>query len=106
MTTTTTPAAPPLALTIRDDDWDPIAPSDHGWDDPWSRILYRPGVTINGVGFHLEGWAVYDADDGTQTACYDDDGLGALHQGVGADGHWDTVTVRGREYVLAMSPYC
>lgn len=108
MTTTETA----LALTIPDDAWDPIGPDN---DTPaeqadrllWSRILYRPGVRINGVGFHLEGWAVEEDEDAhMQTAEWDDESLGLIHNAVGADGSWDTVTVNGREYVLVMSPYC
>jgi len=106
-----------LALTIADDEWDPIGPDMGDLDDDtpaekanrllWARIIYRPGVRINGVGFHLEGWAVEDDEDThTQTAEWDDESLGLVHNAVGADGSWDTVTVNGREYVLVMSPHC
>lgn len=102
-----------IDLRITDDQWDAIGPQ-YG-DEPaeakesllWSRIIHRGGVRINGVGFHLEGWAVeYDEDEHRHTALWDDDNLGHVHMGVGADGSWDTVTVNGREYVLVMSPYC
>lgn len=104
-----------LRIEIADDQWDPIGPEDEDDDTPasvaddlrWSRILYRPTLRINGVGFHLEGWAVeYDEDRHMQEAVYDDENLGHVHTGVGADGSWDTVTVNGREYVLVASPYC
>ena len=103
----------PLALTVADEDWEPIGPDDEDELMPaeradferWSRIMYEPGVTINGVGFHLEGWAVTNVAD-HQLADYDDDGLGLLHTAVGADGSFETVEIRGREYVLVMSPYC
>jgi hypothetical protein len=112
MTTTETA----LALTIPDEAWDPIGPDMGELDEDvpaekadrlfWSRILYRPGVTINGVGFHLEGWAVeYDEDAHMQVADWQDEALGQIHNAVGADGSWDTVTINDREYVLVMSPY-
>lgn len=106
-----------ITLTLADDEWQPIGPDMGDLDDNtpaeeadrllWSRIMYRPGVRINGTGFHLEGWEVeYDEDAHRQTAVYQDEELGLVHQAVGADGSWDTVTVRDREYVLVMSPYC
>ena len=46
-----------LRIETADDDWEDIAEGDCP-DDPGARILLRGGLTINGVSFHLEGWAV------------------------------------------------
>ena len=92
-----------IKLTIPDSAWQPA-----GEDEPdeWARIILRDGVTINGTGFHLEGWAVETAAGDVQHAVSDDENLGYVHLGVGADGRWETVTIREREYVLVMSPHC
>lgn len=104
---------PAIELSIPDSDWEPIGPE--RWESPaeeaekmrWSRIIHRGGVKINGASFHLEGWAVeYDEHDHMQVADYQDEDLGLIHRGVGADGSWDTLTIGDREYVLVMSPYC
>ena len=91
-----------MNLTIAEDRWAECGPR----EDPGSHLILEGGATINGVGFHLEGWAVTVTDDGIQTADTDDEGLACVHRGVGAEGHWQTVEIRGREYVLVMSPYC
>ena len=95
-----------LGIATADDDWEDIAEGDCP-DDPGARILLRGGLTINGVSFHLEGWAVgVNEEDGVQRAVYDDENLGYIHLGVGADGRWETVELRGREYILIASPFC
>ena len=87
-----------LRITITDEQWESTGDE----EDPSARILLRENVSINGTGFHLEGWAVDDEG----YALYGEDDLSQIAAGVGADGPFETVTIRGREYALVMTPHC
>jgi hypothetical protein len=89
-----------LELTIADDAW-LVAGHD---DDPHARLLTV--LRVNGCDLHLEAWAVEVDRDGVQRHPQDDEGLGALHAAIGAGGHFDTVEIAGRAYVLLATPFC
>ena len=58
---------------------------------------------------HLEAIEVkVDEDNGLQEAVspQDYDDFAAIHDAVHGDGHFDTVEIEGREYVLIATPYC
>jgi hypothetical protein len=61
-------------------------------------------VTICGVDFHVDAFAVRMVK-GVQTASQYDEDLGDLHRIVGAEGPFQTVTIRRRNYVLVLTPY-
>lgn len=95
-----------IAITIADDEWELC-----GWagpDEPLNsdRIVFSGALVINGTPMHLEGWAVEEAEDGSQEPASDEDGFTAIYGAVGADGCWRTVNVGGREYALVATPYC
>jgi len=64
-------------------------------------------VVINGLRFHCEAIEVAD-HDGLQQASHDEwDGiLSAYAHACGADGHFNTLTIRGREYAVFITPSC
>lgn len=90
-------------LNIPYEEWEP---NDNLDEDPTS-ILYHT-LVINGLHLHLEAWAVYTDAEGIQrTVCPDyDDDLGMLHAAVHGDGHFDTVEMNGRDYIILASPFC
>ncbi len=45
-------------------------------------------------------------EGGVQRAVCDDEALGLVHEAVHGDGHFDTLTIRDREYVLVATPTC
>ncbi|HEY7691896.1 MAG TPA: hypothetical protein VH816_06095 [Gaiellaceae bacterium] len=64
-------------------------------------------LVVNGVDMHLLAIAVRDTSCHLQE--FDegwDEPLAGLHGAVGADGHWQTVVIEGREYVLLATPLC
>ena len=89
-------------LTIPDEAWqeDGEEPMTH------SRLLAQ--IRINGVHFHLQAIAVSVDDEGLQCACDADDEhrLVALYTAVMANGSWDTIEIRGHEYVVFATPHC
>jgi len=89
-------------LKIKDEDWAPTGDE----SDPTSRLLIS--VYVNGVPHHLEAYAVKDDEEGYQTAvdsAYDSN-LHGMFQVSEAEGRWETLEISGREYVLAMTPFC
>lgn len=101
-----------------EDDW-PIAQDEPQIDIPdtaWKPVGDEelPGgeqakltttITIAGTDMHLDAWQITPGDAG-QGALQDDDGLSEVAFGVGADGHFETTTIGGREYVIVATPYC
>ncbi|HEY1292853.1 MAG TPA: hypothetical protein VGJ60_07240 [Chloroflexota bacterium] len=91
-----------VQITIPDDAWEP----NDGLADPRSRLLAT--ISINDCPMHLEAWEVRVNEEGIQepTAIEDDGDFWNLYAAVGADGHFQTVEIGGREYILVASPYC
>ena len=85
------------ALTIADDDW-----MTGGEDNDHLTTI----LVINGTFHHLEAIRVIEDDDGQQHAASPDfedsiDGMFAI----GGEGPFDTVTIRGKSYVLVVIPF-
>lgn len=64
-------------------------------------------VVVNGLRFYCEAIEVTD-DDGLQQASDEvwDDILSEYAHACGADGHFNTLTIRGREYAVFITPSC
>jgi len=88
-------------IHIPEDAWEP----NNALADPRQRLLAT--MSINGCPMHLEAWEVsYDEEQGIQFLVDGADDLDNLALAVGADGHFQTVEIGDREYVLVASPYC
>lgn len=85
------------ALDITDDAW----MNGGVGDDHLTAIL-----VINGTFHHLEAIRVTEDEDGHQCAASAafEESLDALYT-LGGDGPFDTVTIRGASYVLAVIPF-
>lgn len=92
----------PDELTISDDRW--VATGNEELPGGAEALLVAP-IRINDTFFHLEAWQV-EVVDSIQQALQRDEELGLIYNAVGANGHWDTVTIREREYVLVATPFC
>jgi hypothetical protein len=89
-------------VTIPDNWWRP----NEALDTP-TDCLYGT-LEINGYAMHIEAWAITVDDDGLQTtvnSAYTED-FAQLHDAVHADGHFQTKTINGREYIILASPFC
>ena len=90
-----------VTVVIPDDAWEHTGPE----DDPSARLL--GSLVLYGCYHHLEAYAVID-DEGTQSAAHPSfhenlDGMYAVGE---PDKPFQTVEIKGREYVLTMTPYC
>ncbi len=103
-------------LTIPESAW-----REHGdWPDPGQPATahFQPSdrlsamVTINGTAFFAEAYAlVHDEQHAAmlqQAAVQDDDDLDLHlhHQAAHGDGPFQHITIRGREYVVVLTPSC
>lgn len=62
---------------------------------------------VNGLPLHLEAIAVQVGEGGLQEASdQSDESLALVHQAVGSHGHWQTLEIDGRDYVLIATPFC
>jgi hypothetical protein len=87
-------------------------------DDAWEETGVDPGdmearlsteVRVNGVGHHLEAFQVKVNEKTDIQEAADivfESNIGGICDVAEPDGHWQTVTIRGKEYVLAMTPFC
>lgn len=96
---------PNVALLIPDAEWFDAGPK----HDPTARLMCT--VYVNRCPMHAEAWAVCAVDDeetgGTvQTPVVWPEKFEAVYRGVQADGPWATVGLRGREYVIIITPHC
>ncbi len=84
-------------LTISDDDWM------NGGEDS-NRLTTI--LVLNGTFHHLEAIRVIEDEDGRQHAASPDfgDSIDGMFL-IGGDGPFDTVTIHGLEYVLALIPF-
>lgn len=102
------------ALTIPESAW-----REHGdWPDPGDPTTahFQPSdrlstmVTINGTAFFAEAYAlIHDEQQAAmrqQAAVQDDDDLDLHHQAAHGDGPFQHMTIRGREYVVVLTPSC
>lgn len=87
---------PVLALSVPDDAWME--------DRDGDRLLAI--LVLNGTFHHLEAIRVIEDDNGIQQAASED--LAATFEAIyaiGGEGPFDTVTLRGGEYVLVITPF-
>lgn len=80
-----------IDIKIPDSEWTSV--------DSTSHELVT-SLSINGVLFHLEAIEVTTDGSNWQRAVGDDEHFGNLHDAFNAEGHYDTTTINGREYVL------
>ena len=87
---------PILSLSIPDDAWME--------DRKGDRLLAI--LVVNGTFHHLEAIRVIENDDGIQQAASEDlsETFEAIYA-IGGEGPFDTVTMRGSEYVLVVTPF-
>ena len=95
---------PALEFTIDDSLWE-----ESGVDDYDRTARLHATVCINGVFHHLEAFAVVENEkthvqEAADTAFEDNNG--GIYDVAEPDGHWQTVKIKGRDYVLAMTPFC
>jgi hypothetical protein len=85
-----------VVLTIPEDAWME--------DQSGDRLLAI--LVINGTFHHLEALRVIEDDKGIQKTASDDlaETFDAMYQ-IGGEGPFDTVTMRGAEYVLVVTPF-
>jgi hypothetical protein len=101
-------------LTIPEDVW-----REHGeWPHPGDPTTahFQPSdrlsatLTINGTPFFAEAYALVHGEQQAaiqqQAAMQDDDDLDLHHQAAHGDGPFQTMTIRGREYVVVVTPHC
>lgn len=82
-------------------------------EDPKARLLTTVVLVdqfgVGGVHLHLEAVQVHVVGDlqvPVEASGYSEEALTNLHLAVDADGHWDTLEVDGREYVVFATPFC
>lgn len=95
-----------IKLDIPEDLWEnsgPTQPEDDV-DDPSARMFVT--VTIGGVLHYLEAYAVTNGD--IQAAVYEgfENNIEGAYQLGEPDKRFETVEIKGREYILVMTPYC
>jgi hypothetical protein len=90
-------------LTIPDEAWEETGVEEDALD---ARLLTT--VCINGVNHHLEAFQVETTEQGIQQAVdiAFEGNIGGICDVSEPDGHWQTVTIKGKEYALAMTPFC
>lgn len=89
-----------IEIVIPDDNWQEAGVA----EDPSSRLLCT--FVINGMHYHVEAFATVMVD-GVQLAAHNDcerslDGMFEIGQ---PGGPFETMEIRGREYILTMTPY-
>lgn len=92
----------PININVPADQWEP-----NGEDDPLA-VLTGPTLVINGLSMHLEAWQVtLNEPDGTQDPTTEVEiEFDQLHIAVHADGHFQTLRIGDRDYVILASPHC
>lgn len=96
-------------LDIPEDYWQAHGPEneDNHVSDP--RAFLHCSVTVCGVGFCCDAYAVCEGENGVQTAVWEwaeEEVFPAIWTAGRAEGGpFDTVTIKGREYVIVITPY-
>jgi hypothetical protein len=106
-------AAPGAWVDPDPPDWPVVTVPESHWRDSYAdgepREAWKyltAAVRLNGVPMHLEAYAIEVGPDGVQTALVLDERFCELANAVAADGHFQTHTIRGREYAVFASPFC
>jgi hypothetical protein len=84
---------------------DPAEDSDLDLEWEYTRLLTT--LNINGLSMHIEAFEVF-VDDSVQKPVNPryEEAFADWHHAAGGDGHFQTVEIFGRSYVLFASPYC
>ena len=93
-----------IELNIPDDAWE-----ESGVDPENMETRLATVVMVNGIGHHLEAFQVKTNEKtGVQEAAdvAFESNIDGICNVAEPDGHWQTVTIRGKEYALAMTPFC
>lgn len=101
------PALLPSEPTITIPEWQPIGEEPNDYEPRWgdeSSVLLA-SITINGLAMHVEAYEVFTEGD-VQESRQREENFGLYHSAAGADGHFTTTTIGGRQYVLFATPYC
>lgn len=104
---------PGLRLDIPEDDWE--ASGDD--EDTTARLSLRPMLRVAGVPMHLEAYAVHDEPEGVASGGFvssmqvadhpwGETAVNCIYEIGGHDKPLETVTIRGRDYVLVAYPHC
>lgn len=104
---TNPPELIPAEPTITVPEWQPIGEEPNDYEPRWgdeSSVLLA-SITINGLAMHLEAYEVFTEGD-VQESKQREENFGLYHSAAGADGHFTTTTIGGRQYVLFATPYC
>lgn len=80
------------AIALPDNQWIEVEGSNAG-------VLIQ-SIWVNATMFHFTAIEVRTNGEGIQVATTDDELFGALHAAHNAEGHYQTTTIKGREYVL------
>jgi hypothetical protein len=91
-----------VVVDVPESAWEPTGSE----EDPTSRLL--AALVVCGYYHHLEAYAVKEDPEGYQQIAdplFSENFEGMCSLG-GPDGPFQTITIKGREYVLAMTPYC
>lgn len=91
-----------FSVTIPDEAWEEV---NEGLETPRNSLITT--LVVNGLPMHLEAWRVevvgdiQGAADSEYHDCFEQ-----LHAAVNADGHFNTTTISGGEYILVATPHC
>jgi hypothetical protein len=90
-----------VTVALPEDAWENTGPE----EDPSARLL--ASLVLYGCYHHLEAYAV-KPDEDTQCAAHESfssnvDGMYAVGE---PDKPFQSVDIKGREYILTMTPYC
>ena len=96
-------------VTTEHGDWSDAGPD----EDPGLRLLAT--LVINGCAMHLAAFRVRNTDDiqeldtcterNADLRCYERS-YEDYYSAATSDGHWHTVEIAGKPYVLIATPYC
>lgn len=94
------------SLHIPEEAWEPCGPEEDTGEpgDPAAELTCT--VTVNGVSFHADAYAVVSAELGLEAAHPDfEEDLDRVYAAAHVEGRFDTVEIAGREYVVILTPH-
>lgn len=74
--------------------------------DEDDRSLLVASITISGTFFHLDAFEVEEGDDQELVNDEREERFSSWLMAASPDGQFETVTIKGRHYVVFASPYC
>ena len=93
-------------VTIPEDAWEDWSDYEGETSEQGSRLGTH--IVINGIYFHVEAIEVEETDESIQEAkdAAWQESFDSYYAAAGADGGVNTMTIRGREYAVFLSPFC